>query len=101
MSVYCRDPEREMDVLLDEDHACPGLVRDTAHDRQQPLDNDGCQTETHLVDHQHFRVADQRPRHSEHLLFATREQASATMLQRGKSRQQVERPVHPCASVGA
>ena len=45
-----------------------------AHDREQPLDDDRCEAEAHLVDEQALRFGHERPRHRQHLLLAAREQ---------------------------
>ena len=56
------DLERELDVLLDEQHGGAQLLGDAAQDRQQPLDDHGREPEAHLVDQQQPRRAAQRAR---------------------------------------
>ena len=75
------DLEREVHVLLDEQHGAAALLRELPHDRQQPLDDHGRQPEAQLVEQQQLRAARERPRDGEHLLLAAGQQARAPALQ--------------------
>ena len=83
------DLERQADVLLDEHHRAPVVGRDLADRAEQALDDDRREAHAQLVDQQHLRSLDQRPRHREHLLLAARERAGAQLpprLERGEER---------------
>ena len=71
------DLEREVHVLLDEQHGAAALLRELAHDRQQPLHDHRREPEAELVEEQQLRLPCQRARDREHLLLAPGEQADA------------------------
>lgn len=89
------DREREMDVLLDEQHARTAVVDDLAQDLQQVLDDDRRQAEAHLVDHQELRSRRERACHRQHLLLSTGEQACPSILDLGQRWKVVQDPGAP------
>ena len=75
------DAEGHVDVLLDDEDACPGLVGDAPHHREHALHDDGCQAEAHLVDQQDLGLGHEGACHGQHLLLATRQEAGSPVLQ--------------------
>ena len=70
------DRQCEGGELFDEQHA-DAIVGETADDRDQALDHGRRQAERHLVEQQHTRSVDQRPRDHEHLLLTARQERGA------------------------
>ena len=87
------DLQRELHVLLDEQHAGPVARRVLPDHWQQPANDDGRQAEAHLVEHQQLRLAAERAGDSEHLLLAARQQPRLPAAQRAQRREVVERRV--------
>ena len=85
-----RDLEREVDVLLDQEHRAPVVGRDPRDGLEERLDDEWGQAQAHLVDQEHLRLLDQRARHGEHLLLATRERPGAQPPTVPERREQVE-----------
>jgi hypothetical protein len=68
------DREREVHVLLDEQHRRSVADREVTHDRQQALDHDRSETEAELIEQQEPWLAGECPREGQHLLLAARQQ---------------------------
>ncbi len=60
-------------MLLDDHHGTAVLLGDAADRVEERLDHERGEAHAHLVDEQHARLLDERPRHDEHLLLATGE----------------------------
>src|SRR5918994_338605 len=67
------DAEHRPGELLDHQDR-DALARHLPHDLVELLHHDRCQPHGQLVEDEHRRVGDQRPRHRQHLLLATRQQ---------------------------
>ena len=96
------DLEREVDVLLDEEHAAPALLCELADDGQELLDDQRREPEAELVEEQQLRPARERARDREHLLLAAREEPDAPPLELLQLREVLvrERDVELLAAVG-
>ena len=68
------DLERELDVLLDEQHTAARVERVPMNNREQRLDDDGGEPERELVEEQQSGAAGEPARDGEHLLLAAREE---------------------------
>src|SRR6185312_8464131 len=68
------EPERDVDELLDQEHADP-IVRRVLERRDQALDDDRGEAERELVDEHELRPRYERLREHDHLLLAAREGA--------------------------
>src|SRR4051794_41391895 len=69
------DRERDVRVLLDDEHRDAGLVH-LLDDLERTLDEDRREAHRRLVHQQQLRLRHQRPTHRHHLLLAARERAS-------------------------
>ena len=96
-----RDLERELDVLLDEQHAAARVERVLVHDRQQALDDHGGEPERELVEEEQAGPAGEPARDREHLLLAAREEPDAPCAQLSELREVLVRRVlvRPLAAV--
>jgi len=65
-----RDPQRQVHVLLDQQHPGPVAGRGVPYRRQQPVHDHRGQAQAHLVQHEQLRPAVERARDGEHLLLA-------------------------------
>src|SRR3954469_22741060 len=84
-----RHVQRLRDVLLDEEHGHRRLP-DRGDDPEHLLDDDGCEAERRLVEHEQGRLAHQPPPDGAHLLLAAREgpaQLPLSLLQPGEQRE--------------
>src|SRR5690242_18739137 len=79
-----------MDVLLDEQHRTPGIDGVLAHDRQEPLDDQGRQPQAQLVEQKQPWLAGEGAGDREHLLLAAREQPGPPPAQVAKEREVAE-----------
>ena len=90
------EPERDVRELLDQQDADAarggGLQR-----RDEPLDDDGRETERELVDEQDPRLRDERLREHDHLLLAAGEQPGQAGPPFLELRKELERVVDPAA----
>ena len=68
------DLEREVDVLLDQQHRGPVRRGELAHHGQQALDDHRREAEAELVEQQQPRAPAERPGDREHLLLSARQQ---------------------------
>src|SRR5215469_17524814 len=81
--------QRKIDLLLGEDHRNSGVVADRPQRGEQVLDDDRRQTLQRLVEQQDLGPADQRPRDSQHLLFAAAQPVAgrpAALREQGEQR---------------
>jgi 3-oxoacyl-[acyl-carrier protein] reductase len=85
------DLERQLDVLLDQQHRAAALLRVAPDDRQQALDDDGREPEAELVQQQQARAAGERAGDGQHLLLAAGQQPDRPRLQRLQGREVLER----------
>ena len=92
--------QREVDVLLDQQHTDTGVDGDLTEHREEPLDDDGRQAEAHLVDHQQLWLRGQRTRHGQHLLLASGQQAGLAIQQRFERREVAEGLRQPVVPLG-
>src|SRR3954471_12881534 len=84
-----RHLQRLRDVLLDEEHGHRGLP-DGGDDPEHLLDDNGCEAERRLVEHEQGRLAHQAPPDGAHLLLAAGEgpaQLPLSLLQPGEERE--------------
>ena len=64
------DGERDVHRLLDEDHG-DALFLELLDDGEELLDDERCEPERELVDHEHVGLGEERHREREHLLLTT------------------------------
>src|SRR4051812_4004040 len=81
------DGERNLDVLLDEQHRASTLPRVLGDNRQQSFNDDRRQAERHLVEQQQPRSASESTSQREHLLLTTGQQADASIGQLDQRRE--------------
>ena len=87
------DRQRDLDVLLDEQHRTPALFPVCGHHGQQSFHDDWRQAEGHLVEHEQLRFSGQRAPKGKHLLLTPRQQPGASIGELCQSREVLVRDV--------
>ena len=82
--------ERDLDVLLHQQHGAAALPGVRGDHREESLDDHGGEPERELVEQQQPRPAGERPPERQHLLLAAREQSDAAVGELGKRREVAE-----------
>ena len=85
-----RSGERDVHRLFDEDHRHT-LVAELLDDGEQLLDDEWCETERELVDHEDVGLGEESHREREHLLLAARELRGGIAEPAPQRREEVER----------
>jgi hypothetical protein len=88
------DLQRQVHVLLHQQHAGSVAGGGGPDRREQPVYDNRGQAQAHLVEHQQLRPAAERPRDRQHLLLAAGQQPGLASAQLAECREVTERGVH-------
>ena len=91
-----REPERDVGELLDQEDADPAL-RHRGEDRDEALDDQGCESERQLVDEHDLGAGHEGLGEHDHLLLPARERARRRLPAALERWEQLERVVDPLA----